>query len=216
MKRLILYDLDGTLVDTKLDIAQAVNHALKELGASVLHPDEVARFVGSGLDQLIGGSLKTHDPAVIERGIELFRTYYAKHLADYSTLYPGVREVLEYFKARTQAVITNKPNPYSKNLLSALGVASYFSDIMSGDGEYPRKPDPSAVFTLLQRDGVSASEALVIGDSPIDVEMGRRAGIFTLAVAQGFNAREELVRANPDALVDDFAAVLAFVKQQGW
>ena len=216
MKRLIIYDLDGTLVDTKEDIAHAVNQMLGEFSAPLLSVEEVASHVGKGLRQLIEDCLKTHDPEQIERGMQIYRTYYRAHLLDNTGLYPGARQVLDYFKERKQAVITNKPNPYSKEILQALGVNSYFVEIIAGDSIYGRKPDPASVKMLLAREGVSREDALLVGDSPIDVETGRNAGVFTVGVAQGFSSEEELISAGPDEMVDSLMEFLELAKKRGW
>jgi len=216
MKRLIVYDLDGTLVDTLEDIAQAANHMLRELGAVPLPASEIRPFVGRGLQELVKGCLRTDDPAQAERGSKIYRAYYTQHLVEHSRLYPGAREVLDHFRPRAQAVISNKPNPYSSDILRALGVAGYFIRVVGGDSEYPRKPDPSSIRAIMEQAGVSPRETLFIGDSPIDVETGRSAGIVTIAVTHGFSDEEELRAAAPDVLVPSFPELLALAKQQGW
>ena len=216
MKRLILYDLDGTLVDTRLDIAQAANHMLQQLRAPALPVEAVCRFVGRGVHQLVSGCLHTDDPALIEEGVRIYRAHYTEHLLDSSRLYPGVREVLEHFKTRRQAVITNKPNPYSRQILIGLGVADYFLEIIAGDSPYPKKPDPSAVLALMEQERLTPTETCIVGDSSIDVETGRLAGVFTIGVAQGFSDDEELAAASPDAMVRDFHELLSVAKREGW
>lgn len=216
MKRLIVYDLDGTLVDTLQDITNAANHMLSRMQAQPLSPDQVRVFVGRGMSQLIKDCLKTDDPERLTEGMRIYRAYYHEHLMDHSRLYPGALEVLEYFQARTQAVISNKPNPYSTDLLKALGIAKYFLEIIGGDAPYPRKPDPSSLRVLMGRSGATANETMIIGDSPIDIETGRRAGVLTASLAHGLTRRDELAAAKPDAMVDNFESLLALAKEQGW
>ncbi len=216
MKRLIVYDLDGTLVDTLEDITRAVNHMAQQFDAPALAADEVRRFVGHGLHQLVKSCLKTDDPRRIERGAKIYRAYYADHLVDHSRLYPGVREVLEHFKGRTQVVVTNKPNPFSRDILHALDVERYFWNVIAGDEEYPKKPDPTAVRSLMDQAGVSPNDTLLIGDSPIDVQTGRSAGVVTVGVLHGFADATDLSAAAPDALVRDFTELLRVANQQAW
>ena len=123
MKRLILYDLDGTLVDTLEDIVQSANHMLREMEAPLLSREQVRRLVGRGMQQLIGDCLKTEDPERIARGLAIYRAHYGQHLLDRSRLYPGARELLDHFQPRRQAVVTNKPDPFSTTILQALQIA---------------------------------------------------------------------------------------------
>ena len=217
MKRLIIYDLDGTLVDTGEDIANAANYMLEELCGAALPREAIRRFVGQGLHDLIKRCLNTEDSVRVQRGLEIFEAYYAKHLTDHSTLYPSALEVLEYFTLRSkQAVITNKPNPFARELLNALGVADYFVEILAGGSDYPRKPDPAAARSVMERYGVAPEETLLVGDSLIDLETGRNAGVFTVIVAQGFAQKDALRAATPDVLVEDLQEFLGLARRRGW
>ena len=216
MKRLIIYDLDGTLVDTKEDISRAANHMLSQLHLPPLASQEICRYVGRGLHNLIKGCLQTDDPRRIEQGTKSYRAYYAAHLLDHSRLYPGAQEALEYFKSRAQVVITNKPNPYSREILMGLGVAGYFIEIVAGDSAYPKKPDPAAVRSVMERAQAAPEETLMVGDSPIDIETGRNAGVLTVGIAQGFADDHELQAASPDVLIRNFTELLTLVRQRRW
>ena len=215
-KRLVIYDLDGTLVDTAEDIVQAVNHAVTSLGHPALSGREIRAGVGSGVANLLGRCLKTDDKARIDAGVQLFREYYGAHLTDHSALYPGTRDVLEHFRGRTQAVLTNKPEPFAQDLVRALGIDGYFTQVIAADGRAPIKPDPSVIFALLKTHEVVPEAALMIGDSPIDIETGRRAGITTAIVSHGFSDEAQLRAARPDALVRDFPSLLPLATQRGW
>ena len=215
-KRLIVYDLDGTLADTAEDIAEAVNAMLRQLAASPLSRDEIRRLVGRGLHDLIARCLDTNDPQRIRAGLDAFEAHYAAHLVDHSTLYPGVPEVLDYFHDRRQAVLTNKPNPFARDLLAALGVAPRFCAILAGADGQPKKPDPTALRALMQAQGASAPETLLVGDSVIDVQTGRNAGVLTVIVAQGFEDPQALQAARPDLLVTHFTQLLQVAKRHGW
>lgn len=217
MKRLILYDLDGTLVDTGEDIANAANHMIETLCGVALPREVIRRFVGQGLHDLVTRCLDTEDPVRIQRGLKLFEAHYASHLTDHSALYPWTLEVLQYFEPRSkQAVLTNKPDPFARDLLNALGVADYFVEILAGGSRYPKKPDPAAARSVMERCQVGPEETLLIGDSLIDLETGRNAGVFTVIVAQGFAHQEALHAAAPDALVQDLKEFLQLAQQRGW
>jgi len=217
MKKLVIYDLDGTLVDTRKDIACAANHLLKVLERPQMQDKDIWRHVGRGVHFLIGGILQTEDPKEIEKGIRIYRKYYGEHMLDYAALYPGAKELLEFFKDRLQAVITNKPNPYSVEILKALGIDQYFVEVVAGDSVlYPKKPDPTAVIKIMKREKVSLQETLFIGDSLVDIETGRNAGVDTAIVAQGFEPESELHDARPDLLVKNFSELMTSIQKRGW
>ncbi len=214
--KLIVYDLDGTLVDTRRDIAEAANHMRGEMGLPPMPEKKICGFVGLGLAQLVAGCLETADSAKVEEGTRIYRAHYSEHLLDNTSLYPGAREVLEHFRERRQAVITNKPDPYSRRILESLGVAGYFLEIVAGNSGYPKKPDPESLKTLMGKEGAGPSETLFVGDSPIDVETASQAGVPTVVVAQGFSERQELEQAGPDYLVEDFRELLELAKEKSW
>lgn len=215
-KRLIIYDLDGTLVDTAEDITEAINAMLTELSVSTLSRDQIRRHVGRGLHDLVGRCLNTTDPALLSRGLRAFEAHYGAHMTDHSRLYPAARETLEHFKSRLQIIFTNKPNPYAKDLIIALGISAYFHEILAGSAAAPRKPDPSVLLALMRDLKVKPEDALLVGDSLIDVETGRNAGILTVILGQGFEDREALTAAQPDIMVDDMRAFLKLAAQCGW
>lgn len=216
MKRLILYDLDGTLVNTERDIAEAVNYMLVQLKAQPLPSALIRQFVGRGLLDLVTYSLGTSSPELLEQGTRLFEGYYRDHLADFSVLYPGAEDALAHFGDRKQAVFTNKPNPFARDLLVALGIADRFVEIIAGGDGYPKKPDPAGMLAVMEQHGIARDETLLIGDSLIDVQTGRNGGVETVIVAHGFSDEAELRAAKPDLLVGDFQGFLHLARQRGW
>jgi phosphoglycolate phosphatase len=215
-KKLIVYDLDGTLVDTRADIVQAVTHTLRRMGAPELSREEILPFVGRGLRQMVSGFLRSDDPERVERAMKIYRDYYAKHMLDQSRLYPGAKSALNFFKPARQAVVTNKPNPFSRQILEGLGVAGRFFAIIAGDTEYPHKPDPASVASLMKRSRAAPGATLMVGDSVIDIATGRAAGATTVVLTHGFDGEAELKAARPDYLVDSFRELLRLAKRQGW
>ena len=206
MIKLLLYDLDGTLIDSRLDIAHAVNWTLNELGLRPLSVDLVSAFVGNGVKNLMQQALKAASPSSLPplgRSIKLFRRRYGEHLLDETRLYPSVKKVLEFFKNTSQAVVTNKPEDFTREILQGLGIDSYFGRVIGGEQGFPKKPAPEPVLELLQHFEVRSEEAILIGDSRTDVETARNAGIQSAAVTYGFGKRPELEAAQPDILLND-------------
>ncbi len=216
MKKLIIYDLDGTLADTRQDIIAGVQHMLKVMELPVVDGALIERYVGRGVHHLIQNSMRTDNPKTVEKGIKIYREHYAAHMMDHTRLYPGALEILNYFKKRKQAVITNKPNPFSKDILSALKVADYFSDIVAGDSEFSKKPDPAAALHIMKREKVSAEEALFIGDSLVDIETARNAGIEIVVLTHGFGSENELKSASPAGVFQGFPQLLEYIKEKNW
>ena len=216
MKRIIFYDLDGTLVDTKEDITASANHMLREMNLPLLTREQVIPFVGRGLRQLIAACLGSDEPAIVDEATKIYRAHYAEHMLDHSCLYPGARDLLEHFKSRKQAVITNKPNPYSREILVGLGVAGYFMEIIGGNSEYPKKPDPAALVALMGQAGMKSEEALFIGDSVVDIQTGKAAGVETAVVTHGFDEEKAIRAAGPDVVAAGFTELLALARERAW
>ena len=216
MKKLILYDLDGTLVDTRRDIINGVRYALEVLKGPDLTDDEIKDCVGTGLHALIKQVFRTEDEKLADRGSKLYREYYKKHMLDHTKLYPGAREFLEYFKDRKQAVITNKPNPFSSQILEALGVAHFFIAILAGDNGLPFKPDPAAIRHLIEETDAMAEEVIFVGDSPIDIQAARNAGVEIVTLSHGFASEATLREAKPDHIAHDFYELLRLAQEKGW
>ncbi len=217
MIKLLIYDLDGTLIDSCHDITNAVNWTLKELGLRELSLKQISSFVGRGVTNLMTGVLKESlkyekTPSqelkidkLLEHSVKLYRSHYAKHLLDETKLYPSVKMVLEHFKDRKQAVITNKPEGFSNEILCGLKVNAYFFRVIGGDQKFPKKPAPEPVLEVIKSAGVDLNETVFIGDSAIDVETGKNAKIKTVAVTYGFSSREEIERSRPDLIVNSLA-----------
>jgi phosphoglycolate phosphatase len=200
---LLIFDLDGTLVDTKMDLALSVNAMRQQMGLSPLPHEVIATFVGHGVAALICRSLgenATDDN--LERGSDLFVEYYRRHLLDNTAAYPGVPEVLEELRGRKMAVLTNKPADMSREILVGLGLASYFEVIYGGDSFPQRKPEPMGIRRLMEDLQVPAAKTMMVGDSDTDVLTGRNAKVWTCAVTYGFGAAS-LKDTPPDLLLED-------------
>jgi phosphoglycolate phosphatase len=216
LKKIIFYDLDGTLVDTREDICLAANHMLRQMGSPQLSHEEIASYVGRGVFHLISHCLKSEDVKRVEKGTKIYRAYYGEHMLDHSRIFPGTLEILEHFKPGVQLVFTNKPNPFSYDLLKALGVVEFFKEVLAGGGDYPKKPDPAGILAMLEKFKVSAEQALFIGDSLVDIETARNAKIDVAVITHGFSDLETLQSASPDMMAADFPDLMRQIKIKGW
>jgi phosphoglycolate phosphatase len=216
MKRLIIYDLDGVLADTSQELVHANAYVLSRLGASPARLEAVHTFAGGGMRDLVAWGLRSDDPKFVGEAEALFTSYYTHHPYRHSRLYSGAQRILDYFKGRTQAILTDRPNPFARDLTEALGILGYFADIIAGNSPYPRKPYPAGALALIAKVGVKPEETLLIGDRPIDIETGRNAGVFTIAVAHGGATASELQASNPDVLADDLFHLLGLARRYKW
>lgn len=208
MIRLAVFDLDGTLVDSRLDLCLAVNHALRALGLPERSLDEVSSFVGEGAALLVERAVA---PRVELRDAALaaWWEHYQAHLLDHTVLYPGLRELLAALPFPL-AVHTNKPGRLARRILEGLGVAGRFVEVLGGD-EAPRKPAPEGTRALLARGGVAAAEAVLVGDSLVDLALARAVPLRFVAVGWGLVAPERLTAAGappPARSAAELAAVL--------
>jgi phosphoglycolate phosphatase len=201
----LLFDLDGTLVDTREDILGSVNHALAAVGRPPRRLEEVTDFIGDGALQLMERSLGPSDPAVLRTAHDLFIDHYEAHCTDRSVLYPGVRELLGRLARRPLAVVTNKPMDHTRRLLKALGVDVLFREVVAGDSLPVRKPRPEPLLEAARRLGSVPARTLMVGDSAIDVVAGKAAGMLTCAVTGGYRPVRELEEAGPDLVLGDLA-----------
>jgi len=215
--RLLVFDLDGTLIDSRLDLIHSVNATLRHLERPELDGDVIASYVGDGAPTLVRRALgDTGDEALLRKAMEYFLGYYRQHKLDHTTVYEGIPEVLERLAnlsngvedgvppdgvQRQMAVLSNKPVVPSRDIVRALGLGDFFVCVYGGNSFTTKKPDPLGVRTIMQETGVAADEALIIGDSAVDVLTGRNAGLWTCGVTYGF-APHSLEQAPPDVLVE--------------
>jgi len=243
--RLLVFDLDGTLIDSRLDLMHSVNAMLRHFGRPELDGDVIASYVGDGAPVLVQRALGNVDPKapapgagvadpaegeLFKEALEYFLGYYRMHKLDHTTVYDGIPETLAALAAgscradtpfdspsqsseslragsvrpgvqRLMAVLTNKPVNPSRDIVQALGLGDYFVHVYGGNSFATKKPDPLGVRTLLEETGVAAAEALIIGDSSIDVLTGLNAGLWTCGVTYGF-APHTLEDVTPDVLVE--------------
>lgn len=199
----VLFDLDGTLIDSKKDIAAAANSARQHFGMPPLPLEIVSNYIGWGIENLNQKSLGTDDPKMLAEGLEVLKAYYRDHVVDHAAIYSGVWEFLDFLKGRRvkMGVVSNKPHRPTLMTLEKLKLAPYFDVAQGAVDTINKKPHPEPILNVLQQLGMKASEAVMIGDSPVDVEAARAANIPIGLVSQGFVEEEHLIAANPDWLV---------------
>ena len=211
--RLLVFDLDGTLIDSRLDLIHSVNAMLQHIGRPALDGHVIASYVGDGAPALVRRAVgDTDDEALFRAAMEYFLGYYRIHKLDHTTVYAGMAETLAGLAdpsrgnpsngvRRQMAVLSNKPVNPSRDIVQALGLGEFFVRIYGGNSFTTKKPDPLGVQTILHETGVAADEALIIGDSSIDVLTGRNAGMWTCGVTYGF-APHSLEEVPPDVLIE--------------
>lgn len=207
--KLVIFDLDGTLIDSRLDLVHSVNAALRHIGRPELPDELIASYVGDGAPILIQRALggEAVDEALIRKGLEFFLSYYREHKLDHTTVYSGIPEALAAIQAsangtpRKMAVLSNKPVHPSRAIVDALGLGQFFSQVYGGNSFASKKPDPEGARKLLEEYAVLPEETAMVGDSHVDVETGRNAGLWTVGVSYGF-APHTLNGAPPDLSID--------------
>jgi phosphoglycolate phosphatase len=200
---LVVFDLDGTLVDTRADIVASANAALVAVGLPPREGDLIASYVGNGSRILVSRALGPEHQDKLDVAVEAFFAHYGEHLLVHSRLYPGIAELLEELERRDVAMVvcTNKPGKFARPLLAGLEVARRFRFIHGWGDTKAQKPDPGGVFELCRLTGVEVAKAVLVGDSRIDVETGRNANMPTFAVTWGFGSEQELRDANATRLI---------------
>jgi phosphoglycolate phosphatase len=204
--RLFLFDLDGTLIDSQEDIVRSLDLALGRLRLPSIPAARIGSFVGDGVEALIERAFAESAgrpplPEEAARGVQLFREEYGRHLLDRTHLHAGAAEALERLDWARYALVSNKPADFCRRILEGLGVAGRFDVILGGDSTPNRKPDPGPLLEAMHRCRVPASESVMVGDSRVDIEAGRRAGVFTCGVLGGFRPEEDLESSGCDLLI---------------
>jgi phosphoglycolate phosphatase len=203
MTPLVVFDLDGTLVDSRRDLANAANALVTELGGTPLSEQAVGDMVGNGAAMLVrralaAAGLDAEMPGALPRFLEL----YDDRLLEHTRPYDGISDVLERLRPRaTLAVLTNKPQAATDKLLAGLGLSSYFRHVVGGDTSLGRKPDPAGLAEIVRRSESSIDGTILVGDSPVDLETARRAGCDVILVRYGFGFRDVELR-GADRVVD--------------
>lgn len=218
LPRCAMFDLDGTLVDSALDLTAAVDNMLQALGRAPAGEAKVRHWVGNGAPVLVRRALSGEmhpaddaiEPELFQAAFDLFLAAYTQSNGRYSKLYPGVEALLAHLQLSgvPMAVVTNKPMAFTTPLLKALNIEHYFDQVLGGDSLPVKKPDPLPLLTVLETFGYAPEQALMLGDSRNDVDAARAAGCPVVCVSYGYNHGESVEACSPDRVVDSFAELM--------
>jgi len=211
--RLIAFDLDGTLIESRRDLADSANDLIQERGGAPLSVEAIAGMVGEGARVLVGRALTAaglaDDPSALPRFLEL----YDRRLLNHTHLYDGVLDAVQRARARARiAVLTNKPIDPTEKILRGLGIRDLFDEVIGGDGPFPRKPEPASLQALMAQAGALPADALLVGDSPVDLETAQRASVRCCIVSYGFGFRRDRVQ-GAEWIVDDAPSLSRVLEQ---
>ncbi len=200
---LIVFDLDGTLIDSRRDLALSVNETLRFLGHPPLEESLIAQYVGNGVTPLLQRSLSSYGSERIEEARSIFLKHYEEHLLDHTRLFQGAADSLLHFAEKYLALLTNKPFHLTQKILKGLNLDPLFSIVIGGDSLEVKKPDPGGFQFILDQSGVSPREAIIVGDNPVDIQTGKTVGSWTCGVTSGYSAESDIKGASPDFLISN-------------
>ncbi len=217
-KKAVLFDLDGTLIDSAPDLALAINHMLTSIGREEISPTIIRSWVGNGASILVQRGLsgeteidKNLDPELLEKSLAIFLDFYAKNLCVDTVTYPHVRASLKILKAKGYqlAIVTNKPYDFIQPILDGLDLNGLFELLVGGDTLEKRKPDPLPLHYACEKLGVTVEQCVMVGDSKNDVLAANAANMQSIGLSYGYNYGEDINEHNPDVSFDDFADIIA-------
>lgn len=209
---LFVFDLDGTLIDSKTDLVNSVNATRASMNLDALSVETISSYVGDGAPTLIKRALSTATELQLEEALRYFLAYYREHMLDATTLYPGVREALDELHAagKPMAILTNKPVKFSVTLIERLGLHGHFFKIYGGNSFPEKKPHPGGLQALMEERSTGPERTVMIGDSAVDMQTARNAGALACGVTWGFQP-ETLVTTPPDLTITDLRDLSALV-----
>ena len=208
LHRLIAFDLDGTLIDSRRDLADSANQLIEELGGQILTEEQIGGMVGEGAALLVRRALQASGRGERAHALERFLEIYNERLLNHTRVYDGVEEVVRQAHGRARlTVLTNKPTTPTERILAGLGLRDVFDEVIGGDGPYQRKPDPAGLNAMMTAANTTPEDTLLVGDSAIDLETARRGEARCCLVSYGFGFRRELLDRKEPGLV--FAASAA-------
>ena len=211
----LVFDLDGTLIDSRADLAHAINHMLRTLGLQQLSVETITGYIGEGARMLVKRALGPAQEHRLESGLQTFIAHYRAHLVDHTRLYPGITDMLRRLKQQTVvlSVLSNKPVDMSRAILDSLGVLGLFDAIFGGDSFSTRKPDPAGLEHVRERAGTPRQKLLVVGDSLIDLRTAQAAGVDFCGVSWGFGGAG-LEAAGAQRIINEPAELLEILQNR--
>lgn len=215
--KLLIFDFDGTLIDSKKDIAIATNHTLAAFAIPPLDEETIAGYVGSGIAELLKGAMKQGGemctpPTLINKALDIFKKYYGEHCADNTRWYPHVLPTLERLSKKYRlTILTNKPKNLTDKIINKLKGGSLFSQVIGMHEGFEKKPDPSGARNLMATANMSCDQTLLVGDSLVDVQTAQNAGIDVGLVTYGFGKADEIGGANIVFCIDSFSELVDYL-----
>ncbi len=200
---LLIFDLDGTLIDSRQDITNSVNYTREKFNLSELSLRQVMDFVGDGAQKLLERSLTDTTQAKIVIALDIFKKHYQEHMIDNTVLYPGVNETLTHFSTKKKVIISNKPAAFTQQIVDRL-FPGKFNMVFGGDSLRTQKPSPEPILKAVEEMSVPLTKTAIIGDGSPDIVSGKAAGITTCAVTYGFRSKDYLMQYEPDYCIDSF------------
>jgi phosphoglycolate phosphatase len=205
----LIFDLDGTLVDSRRDLAKSVQYLQKRYGAPESSDAQVAAFVGDGVVKLVERAVPKLAPNDLDQAVTEFKKFYREHCLDHTRTYPGVRETLRHFRRKKMAVVTNKPVRISGYMLDKLNLSSYFAVLIGGDSLPNKKPHPEPIKNVLKTMGIiNAKRAVVIGDGPNDVLSAKAAGTRSCGIKSNIGDPQKLLNSKPDYVISQMKELM--------
>jgi len=207
---LMIFDFDGTLVNSGDDLVTSVNYTLNRLSLPVLPEKKIISFIGDGVQKLMERSLGNFFPEHFDEAMKIFDCYYKEHLLDKTVLIPGAEAVLHHFQNKRKIILTNKLHVYTVQITDALHLTDFFDEIIGADSRPYRKPDRRLIQSLLDQHGVSREKTVVVGDGINDVLLAKNAGVISCAFLNGLGSREELLSLQPDFVCENLSEMMQF------
>lgn len=209
---LIIFDLDGTLIDSTEDIAAAVNFTLKKLGLEEKSQSEIRSYIGWGVEDMMRKSLGKNHREFLNKSISILENYYRKQGISKAVLYPNTKETLEHFKNKKKAIVSNRKHEFINLILKHVNIFNYFEYIVGGDDIDCLKPSSCPLDKAMGKFNIKKDKAIIVGDMGIDIEAGKNAGILTCGVTYGIGKKEDIVKAKPDFIINDLLELKNIIK----
>lgn len=210
---LLIFDLDGTLIDSRQNIVNAVNFTLRSLNLKEKPPAEIISHIGYGAKEMLGRCLYPENGRFLEKAVVIFEDYFLKNPVDKTILYPYVKEILEYFKTKNLVIVTNRSKQTSEAALKYFDIIDYFKYIITGDDETCLKPSACPLNRAFDNFDVEKKKSMIIGDMALDILAGKNAGILTCAVTYGIGKIKDLLAAKPDYVIDGIIELKKLIRK---